>query len=95
MLSPEERVLSISKPLLQGLLPMLCGMTSTVSLTMSMTLNLKRFTHSSCLHVTPTSSYPCCQAFDTEMQSFYYLFTRYLAERAQSQELWAIIPQIQ
>lgn len=27
------------------------------------------------------------QAFDTEMQSFFFLFTRYLAERAQSQEL--------
>jgi hypothetical protein len=27
------------------------------------------------------------QAFDTEMQSFFYLFTRYLAERAQAQEL--------
>ena len=29
------------------------------------------------------------QAFDTEMQSFFYLFTRYLAERAQAQELSA------
>ena len=29
------------------------------------------------------------QAFDTEMQSFFYLFTRYLAERAQAQELLA------
>ncbi|CAL1707727.1 unnamed protein product [Somion occarium] len=27
------------------------------------------------------------KAFDTEMQSFFYLFTRYLAERAQSHEL--------
>ncbi|TFY70986.1 hypothetical protein EVG20_g2007, partial [Dentipellis fragilis] len=27
------------------------------------------------------------KAFDVEMQSFFYLFTRYLAERAQSQEL--------
>jgi UTP--glucose-1-phosphate uridylyltransferase len=27
------------------------------------------------------------KAFDTEMQSFFYLFTRYLAERAQAQEL--------
>lgn len=27
------------------------------------------------------------QAFDTEMQSFFYLFTRYLAEKAQSKEL--------
>lgn len=29
------------------------------------------------------------QAFDTEMQSFFYLFTRYLSERARSQELYA------
>lgn len=28
------------------------------------------------------------QAFDTEMQSFFYLFTRYLAERAKSQDLY-------
>jgi UTP--glucose-1-phosphate uridylyltransferase len=27
------------------------------------------------------------QAFDTEMQSFFYLFTRYLSERAKSQDL--------
>ena len=27
------------------------------------------------------------QAFDTEMQSFFYLFTRYLAEKAESKEL--------
>jgi len=27
------------------------------------------------------------QAFDTEMQSFFYLFTRYLAEKAKSQDL--------
>lgn len=27
------------------------------------------------------------KAFDTEMQSFFYLFTRYLAERAQQTEL--------
>lgn len=27
------------------------------------------------------------KAFDTEMQSFFYLFTRYLAERAQAQDL--------
>lgn len=26
------------------------------------------------------------QAFDTEMQSFFYLFTRYLAEKAESKE---------
>ena len=36
--------------------------------------------------------FPCCpdcdlQAFDTEMQSFFYLFTRYLAEKAESKEL--------
>ncbi|KAJ8463030.1 hypothetical protein ONZ51_g10525 [Trametes cubensis] len=32
------------------------------------------------------------QAFDTEMQSFFYLFTRYLSERARSQELnWDLI----
>ena len=31
------------------------------------------------------------QAFDTEMQSFFYLFTRYLAERAQAQELSASV----
>jgi hypothetical protein len=29
------------------------------------------------------------QAFDTEMQSFFDLFTRYLAERASSVELYA------
>ena len=28
------------------------------------------------------------QAFDTEMQSFFYLFTRYLAKRAHAQELY-------
>ena len=28
------------------------------------------------------------QAFDTEMQSFFYLFTRYLTERAKSTELY-------
>jgi len=28
------------------------------------------------------------QAFDTEMQSFFFLFTRYLAERAKSTELY-------
>ena len=28
------------------------------------------------------------QAFDVEMQSFFYLFTRYLAKRAQAQDLW-------
>ncbi len=28
------------------------------------------------------------RAFDTEMQSFFYLFTRYLAERAQSDDLY-------
>ena len=27
------------------------------------------------------------QAFDTEMQSFFYLFTRYLSERAKSDDL--------
>jgi UTP--glucose-1-phosphate uridylyltransferase len=27
------------------------------------------------------------QAFDMEMQSFFYLFTRYLSERAKSQDL--------
>lgn len=27
------------------------------------------------------------KAFDTEMQSFFFLFTRYLAERAQAQDL--------
>jgi UTP--glucose-1-phosphate uridylyltransferase len=27
------------------------------------------------------------KAFDTEMQSFFYLFARYLAERAQSKDL--------
>ena len=27
------------------------------------------------------------RAFDTEMQSFFYLFTRYLSERARSHEL--------
>ncbi|KAL0956443.1 hypothetical protein HGRIS_002591 [Hohenbuehelia grisea] len=32
------------------------------------------------------------KAFDTEMQSFFYLFTRYLAERAKSQDLdWDLI----
>ncbi|KAF8909827.1 UTP-glucose-1-phosphate uridylyltransferase [Mucidula mucida] len=30
------------------------------------------------------------KAFDTEMQSFFYLFTRYLAERAKSQDLHVI-----
>ena len=34
---------------------------------------------------------PPSQAFDTEMQSFFYLFTRYLNERAKSQELYAFI----
>jgi UTP--glucose-1-phosphate uridylyltransferase len=29
------------------------------------------------------------QAFDTEMQSFFYLFTRYLAERAKAVDLCA------
>jgi UTP--glucose-1-phosphate uridylyltransferase len=28
--------------------------------------------------------------FDMEMQSFFYLFTRYLTERAKSQDLYAI-----
>jgi UTP--glucose-1-phosphate uridylyltransferase len=39
---------------------------------------------------TPTDPDHCChdQAFDTEMQSFFYLFTRYLAERAKSQDLY-------
>ncbi|KAH9986552.1 UTP--glucose-1-phosphate uridylyltransferase-domain-containing protein [Russula compacta] len=32
------------------------------------------------------------KAFDTEMQSFFYLFTRYLAERAQAQEFDQIVP---
>ena len=31
------------------------------------------------------------QAFDTEMQSFFYLFTRYLTERAQSVDLYVLI----
>lgn len=31
------------------------------------------------------------RAFDTEMQSFFYLFTRYLSERAQSQDLYVLI----
>ena len=31
------------------------------------------------------------KAFDTEMQSFFYLFTRYLAERAKAHELFAPI----
>jgi UTP--glucose-1-phosphate uridylyltransferase len=30
------------------------------------------------------------KVFDTEMQSFFYLFTRYLTEKAKSQELYAI-----
>jgi hypothetical protein len=30
------------------------------------------------------------QAFDTEMQSFFYLFTRYLSERAKSVDLCVI-----
>lgn len=29
----------------------------------------------------------CYQAFDTEMQTFFFLFTRYLVERAHSREL--------
>ena len=32
------------------------------------------------------------QAFDTEMQSFFYLFTRYLAKRANAQEMY-VLPQ--
>ena len=28
------------------------------------------------------------QAFDTEMQSFFFLFTRYLAEKAKRQDLY-------
>jgi UTP--glucose-1-phosphate uridylyltransferase len=38
------------------------------------------------------------KAFDTEMQSFFYLFTRYLAERAKAHELFApyfLSPRIQ
>jgi UTP--glucose-1-phosphate uridylyltransferase len=34
------------------------------------------------------------QTFDTEMQSFFYLFTRYLAERAQAQGLSVVPPLI-
>jgi len=34
------------------------------------------------------------QAFDTEMQAFFYLFTRYLAERAQSVDLYVLIPSL-
>ena len=30
------------------------------------------------------------QAFDTEMQSFFFLFTRYLSERANNQDLYVI-----
>lgn len=30
------------------------------------------------------------KVFDTEMQSFFYLFTRYLTEKAKSQELYVI-----
>ena len=33
---------------------------------------------------------PSAQNFDMEMQSFFFLFTRYLAERAQSQDLCVI-----
>jgi len=32
------------------------------------------------------------QAFDTEMQSFFDLFTRYLAEKAKSQDLFVYFP---
>jgi hypothetical protein len=30
------------------------------------------------------------KVFDTEMQSFFFLFTRYLTERAKSQDLYVI-----
>ena len=30
------------------------------------------------------------QAFDVEMQSFFYLFTRYLAKKAQNEELYVL-----
>ena len=36
----------------------------------------------------PSNSPP--QAFDTEMQSFFYLFTRYLSERAKSVDLYVV-----
>ena len=38
-------------------------------------------------YLTPTRM----QAFDTEMQSFFFLFTRYLSERAQSIDLYVHI----
>lgn len=47
--------------------------------------------------VSPHIPYTCLsffnpqQAFDTEMQSFFYLFTRYLSERAKSVDLYVII----
>lgn len=38
--------------------------------------------------LSPINNDCCRQPFDTEMQSFFYLFTRYLAERAKGQEMW-------
>lgn len=40
------------------------------------------------LSIVPIDNDCCRQPFDTEMQSFFYLFTRYLAERAKGQEMW-------
>jgi hypothetical protein len=39
---------------------------------------------------TPFSCSLRFKVFDTEMQSFFYLFTRYLTEKANSQELYVI-----
>jgi len=83
----EARAISISKQPPPALQLKQCATRLVTSLAPSKIISLKRF-HSIRFH--PRSMHPThipFQAFDTEMQSFFYIFTRYLAERAKSQDL--------
>jgi hypothetical protein len=83
-----ERATLISRPPPPASLPKLCATRSVVSSLPWTTLSLRRFVLP---QTVPTATdHIDNKAFDTEMQAFFYLFTRYLAERAKSQDLYAI-----
>lgn len=93
MLASAAHPTSISRRPPLASLPRLCAMSSVP---WSTRLRIPRRARSALL-LFITYRFRCldffpCKAFDTEMQSFFYLFTRYLSERARRQELCASIP---
>lgn len=82
-------VTSISRLPRPALLPRRCATKSAISLPPLTTQRRKRYPS---LHLSaPALLISSSQAFDTEMQSFFFLFTRYLAERAKSQDLYVAL----